>query len=362
MRGPIRIGVVIVTYNSQDVVGRCLQSVLAANHDGLMVEVVVVDNDSADRTRAVVSREFSQAKLIVNATNSGFAAGINLGLRALLKQHPDLDYVCALNPDTTVDTNWLAPMAAYLETHPDVAAVQPKVLLTGSSDGGAAPRFDTAGNRSHYLGFGFVEGHAEADEGQFDDVRRVDFTSGACMLVRAPLLAQVGGFDEQMFLYLEDMELCWRFKTLGYEVHYVPHSKIWHLHDPVATFRHYDHLERNRWWVLLAYYKVRTLLLIAPPLALMEVGTVYHASKSGQLSQKLRAYRDMLTIGPNGWWARLRKKRRMVQSQRTISDRDLVGGFAGMVTAQHVNKGLMRRAINPLLGAWWRYSTAVLRW
>ncbi|MCG8401242.1 MAG: glycosyltransferase family 2 protein, partial [Firmicutes bacterium] len=284
--------ILIVAYNHRDDLEECLASLLDATDDNLPTRIVVVDNASCDGTADLVNEHFPEIDLITSNENLGFTGGNNLGWVHIAKQYPNAPYLMLLNPDTLVkgdaQTEWLRPLVDYLEAHPRVAIAQPKILLHDPASE-APPRFNTAGNVCHFLGFGFVSAFEEVDEGQYDEPRAIDFASGAALVVRTKLIEAFGLFDEAMFLYCEDVDLSWKMRQMGHEAMYVPCTVVYHKHKPEKTLNQMYHLEKNRWWLLLSYYRWRTLLLIGPAWDMTELGVLIHAAMAGQFRAKCRA-------------------------------------------------------------------------
>lgn len=358
---PMHIAIVIVSYNSREDLPQCLRSVLDSDDGDIARRIIVVDNASADGSAALVKEQFPEVDVIESPTNTGFAGGNNHGWRIIKQRYPLTEHLVLLNPDTRVKSGWLKPLAAYLQKNEHVACVQPKILLDTNDD---PPRINTAGNQSHYLGFGFVTGFNEPDTGQYDAPRAIDFASGAALMVRADILKEHGLFDDDFFLYLEDADLGWKLRMLGYESHVVPQSVVWHRHDPSATLRHYYYLERNRWMLLLSYYKWPTLLLIGPMMDLMELGTLFHAWRVGRFKEKLRVYQAFFLSGvkDGSTMDLLWKKRHRVQRSRCVSDREFASRFAGRIMFGPINRGVLRFIVNPILAAWWAVVKKVMWW
>ncbi|MEE9211697.1 MAG: glycosyltransferase family 2 protein [Phycisphaeraceae bacterium] len=350
----IHVAIIIVAYNSRDDLGDCLESVLASDDAGLHRHVIVVDNASTDGTRAFLAQRFPQVDLIESRTNLGFAGGNNLAWDYTRKNHPDSQYLALLNPDTIVTSGWLRPLVQYLRQNPGVASVQPKLMLHPQTD-----RINSAGNRSHFLGFGFTSAFGELDQGQYHQPRSIDFASGAAMMVRTESLERVGLFDDQMFVYLEDAELSWKLRLIGYDTVFVPAATVYHKHNVQSTFKYLYYLERNRWILLLTYYKAATLLLLIPAMLVMELGLFGFAISRGMFWQKLRAWIDLLH--PHNM-RKLVAKRRETQSRRTISDRKFMTRFTGTIDYPPINHGLVRYVANPLLAAYWWFVRRLIRW
>lgn len=358
------VAVLTVSYNSRADLPDCLQSVLSSDDGELDRHVMVVDNASIDGSADWLADNHPEVDLVKNPTNTGFTGGNNLGWRLIQQRHPDVDYLVLLNPDTVVHSGWLKPLTEYLQAHPKVGSVQPKILLHQRTDPKGRPLINTIGNQSHYLGFGFVVGYEEPDAGQHDAPRSIDYASGAAVMLRADLLKEVGLFDEPFFMYLEDVDLSWKLRAVGYDSMYVPTSVVEHKYRPDKTIQFYYHLEFNRWMLIFSYYKRRTLALIAPMIVLMEIGTLWFAWRNGLLRRKLRAYRDFFWRSEKRRYGlkELSFKRRWMQTNRTVNDRDTMGRFSGRINFAQVNRGLMRFAANPILATWWWLARRLIRW
>lgn len=351
---PPKVVVLVSCYNGRPYLDDCLGSLLRSNDEGIDRHILVVDDASPDGSAAHVREHYPQVECVALEVNRGFAGANNAGWAHARQHHPDAAYLVLLNMDTIVADGWLRPLVDYLAAHENVGAVQPKLLLHPATD-----RINTAGNRSHFLGFGMTTRYGEPDDGRADAPRPVDFASGAAVMLRTPLLERVGLFDEAFYMYLEDADLSWKLRLLGYETHYVPPSVVYHKYQPTAPLKHYEHLERNRWILLLTYYRWRTLALLMPAALLMELGQLGYAASVGRLRAKLRAL-AYFTRPSN--LAHVRRRRREAQRSRCVSDRDLTVHFAGRVHLPTGDPFMLRAVANPCLAAWWSLVRRLLRW
>ena len=190
------------------------------------VELIVADNGSTDESLAVLAKEFPSVRTIVLDKNYGFAEGYNRAIDLI-----DSEFVVLLNSDVAVTDNWLTPLLDYMETHPDVAAVQPKIR----SDRQRAffEHAGAAGGFINPLGYPYCRGRVlwkvEEDHGQYDTPIEVDWTSGACMCVRTQVYKESGGLDAAFFAHMEEIDLCWRIRNKGWRLVCVPQSMVYHL-------------------------------------------------------------------------------------------------------------------------------------
>jgi len=225
------LSIVIVSYNTRDLLRDCLRSVYSSQCD-LNREVIVVDNRSNDGSAEMVRKEFPQATLIASQTNGGYAYANNLGLRQIQG-----NYVLLLNPDTALPPRALQDMLVFMEQHPDAGVAGPKLVLAdGSLDLACRRSFPTL-DVAFYRLIGLSKRYPNSPRynrynlGYLDpdQVAEVDSVVGAFMLMRRQALDQAGLLDERFFAYGEDIDLCYRIKVdHGWKVYYNPAVVVTH--------------------------------------------------------------------------------------------------------------------------------------
>lgn len=234
--------VVILNWNGANVMRQFLPSVL--QHTAIPeTEVVVVDNGSTDDSvtylQALLSTpeaKTAHLRIVPFPENYGFAAGYNRAIQAI-----DSEFVVLLNSDVQVTAGWLEPVLTYMQQHPNVAAAQPKVLayksiLAHLQDAATPITFEHAGAAGGYidrLGYPFCRGrvmsYVEDDHGQYDTIAPVFWVSGAAFFIRTAIYNQVGGLDDKFFAHMEEIDLCWRLNSRGYQLLCIPQSTVYHL-------------------------------------------------------------------------------------------------------------------------------------
>ena len=237
------LAIVILNYNSADVLQPCLQSLLAQQFAG-QLDVWVVDNASSDASVAMVEREFPSVQLIVAPTNAGFSAGNNLALRRILAAEPAPEAVLILNPDTVVPPDGVAGLAAALASRPKAGVVGPKLVLADGSLDLACRRSFPSTAVALYRMTGLSRFFPRSRRfGRYNltyldpnAATEVDSVVGAAMLVRTSVIREVGMFDEAFFMYGEDLDWCYRIKAYGWQVWY----------DPAVTILHYKRVSSTR--------------------------------------------------------------------------------------------------------------------
>ncbi|HDJ33641.1 MAG TPA: glycosyltransferase family 2 protein [Bacteroidetes bacterium] len=189
-------------------------------------ELVVADNGSSDGSVQFLKKAFPGIRLINFPKNYGFAAGYNRAIEAT-----EAEYVVLLNSDVEVTPGWLDPLIGLLENDPDVAACMPRIRSWHRRD-----YFEYAGAAGGFIdrwGYPFCRGrilnHIEPDAGQYDKERDIFWATGACMVIRRSIYLKAGGLDERFFAHMEEIDLCWRIKNMGYRIVYYPGSIVYHV-------------------------------------------------------------------------------------------------------------------------------------
>lgn len=223
------VAVIILNWNGAELLRRYLPSVIAGTNTEI-ADVIVADNGSTDQSREVLTREFPQVQTMFFDKNYGFAGGYNKAI----EQAAGYRYVVLLNSDVRTPEGWLDPMFQYMDAHPEVGAVQPK-LLHDREDG--KRMFEYAGAAGGFIdkhGYPYCRGRVfeavEEDRGQYDG-QDIDifWATGACLMVRSDLYIAVGGLDEDFFAHMEEIDLCWRIHLSGKAVRIVTASHVFHL-------------------------------------------------------------------------------------------------------------------------------------
>ncbi len=224
----VDLSVVIVSWNTAELLERCLASLEQEFQriGGLRSQVIVVDNGSSDGTPERIRARYPWVEMRVNATNMGFAAANNLGLRDSRGR-----YILLLNPDTEVLPGALATLMAYMDDHPEVGLVGPRLL---NPDGTLqvscypSPTLSRELWRLLHLDRWHPYGTYRMESWSTELPRQVEVIKGACMLVRRDALEQVGPLDESYFMYTEEVDWCYRIRRAGWTVVWVPQARVLH--------------------------------------------------------------------------------------------------------------------------------------
>lgn len=282
-----KIAVVILNWNGSEDTLECLESLRQIAYSNY--SIIIVDNASSDdslerirkycrgeievkssffkysrRNKPVETIEYTKEEsektelnfrditLIKNDKNYGFAEGNNIGIRYGLN-NLNLDYILLLNNDTVVDHNFLGELIKISESNPHIGFVSPKTYYYDFNNKQNVINF-AGGSLNMFKGQSQSIGVNEVDNGQYDQIKTVEYGEGSCLLIKREVLEKIGLFDTKYFAYWEEADLCTRGNKAGYRSVYVPKAKIWHkvsasTDDPTKLY----YYTRNKFWFMHKY-------------------------------------------------------------------------------------------------------------
>jgi len=319
------VDIIIPYYKRLDMLERCLDSLEKTLYPSM--NIVVVDNGGKQAGLVFFVKRYRNTRLVRLPENMGYAGGCNEGLKV-----SSADYVVFMNDDTVHDPLWLEHLVLTALKDDRIGALQPKILSL-KDDGKARKVFDyagAAGGLIDRLGYPYCLGRTfsriESDEGQYDSRRDIFWASGVAMFVKRTVVEEFAGFDDDFFMHMEEIDLCWRMKLAGYHVCSVPNSVVMHeggssLSGGSVEKIYFNH--RNNITMLLKNRSVVGLFWVVPLRFLLDVAAAFMyltqtpdgLKKSGAVFRAMNY--NVLRI------AGTLKKRRKVQSSRVVGDRTL---------------------------------------
>ncbi|GAA4947686.1 glycosyltransferase family 2 protein [Algibacter agarivorans] len=261
----MNIAIVILNWNGKKLLEQFLPSVIKYSKEA---RIYLADNASTDNSVSYVKATYPSIKIIQNKENGGYAKGYNDAL-----QHIEADIFCLLNSDVEVTKNWLVPIIEVFKKNQNTAIIQPKLLDFKKKD-----YFEYAGAAGGFIdkfGYPYCRGRIfntiEKDTGQYNDIFEIFWASGACLFIRSEVFKALNGLDELYFAHIEEIDLCWRAKNLGYSIKYVGYSEVYHVGgatlnalNPKKTFLNFRNslfaLTKNANGVLFSLICIRLVL------------------------------------------------------------------------------------------------------
>ena len=223
------LSIIVVTWNGKKYAIECLDS-LTSQSSRLSVEIIVVDNGSTDGTPEAIRTEFPDVTLIENHANLGFARANNIGMESSRGK-----YICLVNSDVVIPVGCLEKMVEYMESHPKIGVLGPKMVSPDGGVGASVMRLPTVWNtlccalgmHTIFPGSKFLGGFL-MDAYPYDSIEEVEILTGWFWLIPRTALNIVGGLDERFFMYGEDIDWCHRFRDAGWQVIFYPDASALH--------------------------------------------------------------------------------------------------------------------------------------
>jgi len=284
----------------------CLDSLAQSDFDSY--EVIVIDNGSVDGSREMIEEKYPQVRLIKNQKNMGFAVACNQGIKAATGT-----YISLLNNDIEVESSWLSKLYEGMERHPECGMGTTKMMFLGQRD-----VFYNTGDLFHAWSAGGGRGQGEKDIGQYN---REDYVFGACAgagIYRRDFIEQVGIFDEDFFIFAEDVDINMRGQLQGFKCIYLPEAKVYHIGTATVGLysdRYIYLCKRNDIFVLIRNYSLRMYFRHLWTILKHQFNDIKYFTYRGQgiilFKSKLDAFKMLLPM----LFRRFR-----IQSSRTVPD------------------------------------------
>jgi GT2 family glycosyltransferase len=299
------ISVVILNFNGKRYLDACLSSLAVQTYRDF--EVIVVDNASRDGSAEYLEAQFPWARVIRNRANLGFAGGCNKGIR-----HARGELILTLNNDTKADSRFIECLVTPMLSDESVGTCAAKMLLPDD-------RINSAGICLSRSGAAWDRGMFEPDWGQYDLSQEVFGPCAGAALYRKKMLDEIGLFDEDFFLYMEDVDLAFRAKLAGWKCIYVPEAVVHHHHGGTAGFGsdlavYYGN--RNVIWYTVKDFPTGLLLTSLPWIVGRNLAVIPYYALRGQGKTILRSKLDALRGLP-----RMLKKRKSIL--RRVPEKEL---------------------------------------
>jgi hypothetical protein len=254
------ISIIIVHYNTDKETKECLDSLEdVKTTQNFKFDVVLLDNASKDPLK--LKNNYPNTELIRSDSNLGFTGGNNLAIKYAIEKH-NSDYILLLNNDTIVDPDFLKNLYKCIKNYPKAGLITPKIYFEKNYEYFKSDYLPTDRGKVVWYAGGSIDwkhlaanhrGVDEVDHGQFDEVTKVDFATGCCLLISREIVETVGLLDDDLFLYSEDVDYSLRIKAAGYDLMFCPDSLVWHKNagssggSGSAVQQYYQ--TRNRLWI-----------------------------------------------------------------------------------------------------------------
>jgi len=345
-----KIGIVVINY--KDYAHRFLadfrDSLLSQDYPRDFFEIFLVDNASSVESRKYLKDNFSEAK-ILERSDGNYAAANNLGIKTAIKNN--CEYIVIVNMDVYLDKSWLAKLIEGIIDDPDIGIVQSKIMLYPKDKDFTQARINSLGNIAHFLGFGFTSSYNEINKEI--KTQEIIYASGSSFIMRSRDFEKIGFYNEDYYMYHDDMEVSLKVKLLKKKIILTPDSVIYHKYEFSRSVLMLYFLERNRYLIIFHFYKLKTILLILPMMIFMEMGMFFYAIINGWIKTKLKIYYYFLQKRTWDNISKTRKEIKKLKKENKVSDGKLLENFSGKILFQEIDNMVLKYLANPVLDIYW---------
>ncbi len=345
------VGIVLVNYKDYAIkyLEACRDSLRLQNYPAELIKIYIVDNDSSQESVDYLRTNYPEA-LVLPREDGNYAAANNLGFQAAF--HDGCEYVISVNLDTVMEINWLGELVEALETNSGAGLAQSKILLYPKTEAEKqVPRINSLGNIIHFLGFGYTSGHGQADREIIGYPEINGYASGCSLIIRREVWEKIGGYNEEYYMYHDDLELSLKVKLAGYKIILAPQSVIYHKYEFSRSTKMIYYMERNRYLTLLTFYPTYLFFLIAIPGIIMDIGLFFFSLINGWFSEELRIYNYFLNFRN---YDKIQAEKIKIKKFKVISFSQIARHFVGRIEFQEITNPILKYLVNPLFNLYWQ--------
>lgn len=352
-----KVGVILI--NFKDYATRflipCRDSLRAQAYSKELIKIYIVDNASSPETRNYLQANYPEAKVSERA-DGNYAAANNLGFKSA--REDGCEFLVTVNMDTEMDSNWLSELVRALENNPTAGIAQSKILLFPKNEEEKKnPKINSLGNVIHFLGFGFTSGYGETDHEILGYPEISGYASGCSFIIRSELLNTIGGYNEEYYMYHDDLELSLKVKLIGQKIILAPKSIIYHKYEFSRSKKMVYYMERNRYLTLLSFYPPYLLILIGIPGVIMDAGMFFFSLLNGWFKEELKIYSYFLTSKN---FDKINEERNKIKSFKNINFANIAKNFSGKIEFQEISNPILKYLVNPVFNLYWQIVKKII--
>lgn len=344
-----KVGIILINYKdyAKKYLAACRASLLRQTYPDF--RIYLIDNSSSTESLSYLKELYPEA-IILPREDGNYCAANNLGMeRAILD---GCEYLVAANMDTEFEPDWLKHLVLALENNKDAGIAQSLILLYPKNEVEKNnPKINTTGNLIHFLFFGFTNNYnIDKEKVEIEEYSEIIYASGCSFIIRAEVFREIGGYDENLYMYHDDLDISLKTKLTGRRVIIAPQSIVWHKYEFERSVRMLYYMERNRMLTFFSFYPVKTIILLLPVFLLMSLGMTLFSLKSGWLGTKIKV--DWYFLKPVAWKL-IRDNRKKYQSLDKNGFSKISQSFLGKINFQEIDNPILKYFVNPTFNLYW---------
>lgn len=347
----MKVGVVLVNYKeyAKRYLTACRDSLRAQSYQNF--NVYIVDNASSSESLAYLKNEYPEA-IILPRSDGNYCVANNTGMNQAISDA--CDYLVAANMDTEFENNWLLELVLALEKNPQAGIAQSLILLHPETQKDLKPRINSTGNHLHFLFFGFTGDYGrllkEVPLSGYPEIK--GYASGCSFIIRKEVFIAIGGYNEELYMYHDDIEVSLKNRLLGHKIVLAPRSILYHKYEFERSVRMLYFMERNRSLMFWSFYPPKMLFLLFPVYLIMSLGLGGLSLLSGWFKTYLRVVGQLLT--PRFWRQRHKLRQQYLRLSRSRFQ-DLSKDFVGRIEFQEITNPVLKYFVNPIFATYWKF-------
>ncbi|MCX6799587.1 MAG: glycosyltransferase family 2 protein, partial [Candidatus Falkowbacteria bacterium] len=303
-------------------------------------------------------------------------AANNLGIKFAIED--GCEYFVIANMDTSFSSNWLSELILAIDKYQNVGIVQSKILLypkdgftknqsqtTAKSFGfnyvEEKPRqfkINSLGNIIHFLGFGYTDKYGEDDKEISGLPEIKGYASGCSFMIKKEIINKIEGYNEEYFMYHDDMEISLKVKIAGYKIFLASKSIVYHKYEFSRSVKMVYFMERNRYLIMFHFYGLFTLILLLPIILVTDLGMLFFSIYNGWFIEKIKVYKYFLNLKT---WKKINEARKKINSLRKMNDNEVLDGMTAKINFQEINNPVLNYIANPIFKVYFSLIKKIIK-
>lgn len=352
-----KVGIVLVNYKeyANKYLSACRDSLRTQTYTDFIV--YIIDNASTAESLDYLKSLYPEA-VILPRLDGNYCAANNLGMNQAILD--GCDYLVAANMDTEFEPDWLSELVLALDNNPEAAIAQSLILLYSKDEAQRQdPKINTTGNIIHFLLFGFTSNYnLKKSETSLINYREITgYASGCSFIIRANVFKEIGGYNEDFYMYHDDLDISLKAKLAGYKIILAANSVVWHKYEFERSVKMLYYMERNRALSFLAFYPALTLILLSPVFLIMSLGMLLFSIIGGWFKTDVRVLAYFFK--PSTWHliSKLRCHFKQI-SKKPFSK--ISQTFVGRIEFQEIDNPILKYLVNPIFNAYWNLVKKII--
>lgn len=345
-----KVGIILVNYKdyAKRYLKDCRDSLRTQTYSDF--NVYIIDNASSAESLDFLKEYYPEA-IILPRTDGNYCAANNLGMHQAILD--GCDYLVAANMDTEFEVDWLQELVVALENNPQAGVAQSLIRIFPHSEAEKLdPLVNTTGNLIHFLFFGFTNNYGQkSSELKLPAYSEISYASGCSFIIRRDVFEEIGGYDENYYMYHDDLDISLKTRLAGYSVILASKSKLFHKYEFERSVRMLYYIERNRIISFFSFYSVGEILLLSPYFIIMSLGMTAFSVLNSWFSTKMKV--DVYFFKLSSWRIIIKNRKHLRQIAKVPFSK-ISHNFVGKIEFQEIDNPILKYLVNPIFDFCWK--------